>query len=116
MPELGSISARVLINQSFRACESGNLLLLGVGGTYLNAVSAMGAGTKPWKIVAPRWCLMMRMGMLLMMMMMTTMVFDDSHANDGDNDDHLYFTILIPDNSNISWVNKNHDGNAYFGV
>ena len=54
--------------------------------------------------------------LLMMMMMMTTMVFDDSHANDGDNDDHLYFTILIPDNSNISWVNKNHDGNAYFGV
>ena len=33
--ELGSISARVLINQSVRACDLGKLLLLGVSGTIL---------------------------------------------------------------------------------
>ena len=33
--ELGSISARVLANQSVRACELGYLLLLGVSGTMV---------------------------------------------------------------------------------
>ena len=33
LEELGSISARVLSNQSVRACESGTFLLLGVSGT-----------------------------------------------------------------------------------
>ena len=49
-----------------------------IGPMYLNAVSAMGVGTKPWKIVSPtRWCLMMTMGM---------MVFDENHDNDNDYD------------------------------
>ena len=67
---------------------------------YLNAVSAMGVGIiKPWKIVSPIWHSVIRMVMMRMMMMM---VFDDSHDNHGDNDDHLYFSLLIRDNSNIS--------------
>ena len=35
LQELGSISARVLINQPVRACELGKLLLLGVSGTMV---------------------------------------------------------------------------------
>ena len=35
LEELGSISARVLSNQSVRACELGSFLLLGVSGTMV---------------------------------------------------------------------------------